>query len=101
MTNLCYFRFFEFCENKGCKLVSHEKTFASVRIIKDGKLESIPINSPFDDYDEVLKLVSITFGFDLGELINYSKKERKSPDPKITKYEELFPKITSFHSHCY
>ena len=92
MTNLCYFRFFEFCENKGCKLVSHEKTFASVRIIKDGKLESIPINSPFDDYDEVLKLVSITFGFDLGELINYSKKRENHQIQKLLNMKSYFLK---------
>lgn len=101
MTNLCYFKFFEFCENRGCQLVSHEKTFASVCIIKDGKSVPVPINSPFDNYDEALKLISETFKFDIKEILKYSKKERQPPDEKITKYEKIFPKITSFHSHCY
>lgn len=41
------------------------------------------------------------FGFDMGEIINKSKKDRKPNEPKITKYEKQFDKITTFHKHCY
>lgn len=101
MTTLCYFKFFEFLEYNGCKLDYHQKTFSSVVVIKGVETASIPINKDFDEYDHELKYIVDRFGFDMGEIINKSKKDRKPNEPKITKYEKQFDKITTFHKHCY
>ena len=101
MTALCYFKFFKFLEDNGCELDYHQRTLSSVKVIRGIEVASIPINKDFDEYDHELKYIVDIFGFDIGDIINKSKKGRKITDPKITEYEKRFDKITTFHKHCY
>lgn len=107
-TYLCYFRFFRYCENKNLSIKSHycSAKYTTFIIYKNKKSAILPIDGVnkykkhlFNNNNMSLKNVIEVFNLDKNEILIECERKKRDEGP-IKKYEQLFPKITTFHKHC-
>ena len=103
IVDLCYFRFFEYCEQNNFSIELDPKfRYTTFILSKNDESVKITIDSNFDNFND--HFLSFIKKFNIGNeniLIGIIKRKREINSPKITKYEEKYNKITTFHKHCY